>query len=116
MSVATSTLYMFLANHAAQAVTDHNNHVFVTAYNIQWYITPLYIQKMILFLLQKGTKDFTLTIGGIFVGSLECFATMKDLLMQLQHTYDKLKDENEYAIVEKYSYNAKYYTVILTRL
>ncbi|XP_067215141.1 uncharacterized protein [Linepithema humile] len=76
MSVATSTLYMFLANHAAQAVTDHNNHVFVTAYNVQWYIAPLQIQKIILFLLQKGAKDYILNVGGIFDASLECFATL----------------------------------------
>lgn len=34
--------------------------------------------------------------------------------MQLQHIYNNLKDECESAIIEKYSYNAKWYTVILT--
>jgi len=39
---------------------------------------------------------------------------MKDLLAQLQHIYNHLRDKNEYAIVEKYGHIAKRYTVILT--
>jgi len=38
---------------------------------------------------------------------------MKELLVQLQYIYNELKDENEYAIIEKYGYNAKYLTIIL---
>jgi len=30
--------------------------------------------------------------------------------MQLQHVYDKLKDEKEIAIIKKYGYNVKRYT------
>ncbi|XP_067216128.1 odorant receptor 43a-like isoform X2 [Linepithema humile] len=76
LSVILCVLYMFIGHSAAQMVIDHNSHVFVTAYNIQWYIAPLYIQKMILFVLQKGSKDLTLSIGGIFFASLECFASL----------------------------------------
>jgi len=46
-------------------------------YNVPWYQAPLYIQKLILFLLQRGSKAFTLKAGGVFVGSLECFASVK---------------------------------------
>ncbi|XP_067215143.1 uncharacterized protein [Linepithema humile] len=74
--VASNISYMFLANIMGQYITDHNHHVFVTAYNVQWYTAPLHVQKMILFLLQKGTKDFTLSVGGLFVASIECFATL----------------------------------------
>lgn len=42
-----------------------------------WYIAPLRTQKLILFLLQHGTKNFTILLGGIFVGSLEGFAAVK---------------------------------------
>ncbi|XP_024882727.1 uncharacterized protein LOC112461641 [Temnothorax curvispinosus] len=45
-------------------------------YNAQWYAAPLQIQKMILFLLQRGTKAFTMNINGLFVGSLEGAATL----------------------------------------
>ncbi|KAH0948755.1 Or9e92 [Eciton burchellii] len=68
--------YMFLAHYTGQDVTNHNNYVIAAAYDTQWYIAPLHIQKLILFLLQRGTKDFTLNIGGLLIASLECFATL----------------------------------------
>jgi len=46
-------------------------------YNVQWYKAPLRAQKMILFILLRGNKSFTLNIAGMFVISLECFATVK---------------------------------------
>ncbi|XP_071560221.1 uncharacterized protein [Temnothorax nylanderi] len=74
--VTSTILYMFIANYVGQDIIDHTNHVFVTAYSVQWYLAPLQIQRMILFLLQRGAKNFTLGIGGLFIGSLECFATL----------------------------------------
>ncbi|XP_077280788.1 uncharacterized protein LOC143907737 [Temnothorax americanus] len=71
-----TVVYMFIANYIGQNVTDHNNHVFSTAYNVQWYGAPIHIQKMILFLLQKETKEFTLSVGKLFHASIECFATL----------------------------------------
>lgn len=47
-----------------------------------WYIAPLRIQKLILFLLQYGTKNFNIVIGGIFVGSLEGFATVMNIVIK----------------------------------
>ncbi|KYM96664.1 hypothetical protein ALC62_12711 [Cyphomyrmex costatus] len=46
-------------------------------YNVQWYIAPLHIQRIILILLQRGVKTFTLSVGGLFIGSLECCATVR---------------------------------------
>ncbi|XP_024869606.1 uncharacterized protein LOC112453224 isoform X1 [Temnothorax curvispinosus] len=71
-----TVVYMFIANYIGQNITDHNNHVFSTAYNVQWYRAPIHIQKMILFLLQKETKEFTLSVGKLFHASIECFATL----------------------------------------
>ncbi|XP_077280089.1 uncharacterized protein LOC143907288 isoform X1 [Temnothorax americanus] len=68
--------YMFVGNYFGQEIMDHNDNVFVTVYNVQWYVAPLPIQKMILFLLQRGTKAFTMNIAGLFVGSLEGAATL----------------------------------------
>jgi len=48
-------------------------------YNVPWYRTPLHIQKLILFLLQRGSKAFTWNIGGIFTLSLECFASVNTI-------------------------------------
>ncbi|XP_025270191.1 uncharacterized protein LOC112639656 isoform X1 [Camponotus floridanus] len=74
--VTVSVLYMFLANYVAQVIMDHNNDIFATVYDVKWHAAPLHIQKLLLFLLQRGAKDFTLSVGGLFVGSLECFATL----------------------------------------
>ncbi|XP_025270189.1 uncharacterized protein LOC112639655 [Camponotus floridanus] len=74
--VVIGILKMFIANYVTQNVTDHNNDVFATVYDVQWHVTPLQIQKVILFLLQRGAKDFTLGAGGLFVGSLECFTML----------------------------------------
>ncbi|XP_039311525.1 uncharacterized protein LOC105198351 isoform X2 [Solenopsis invicta] len=74
--VLATVLYMFIANYMGQIVTDHNNHIFSTAYNVQWYRAPIHIQRMILFLLQRETREFTINIGGLFNASMECFATL----------------------------------------
>ncbi|XP_071579170.1 uncharacterized protein [Temnothorax nylanderi] len=75
--------YMFVANYIAQEIMDHNNNVFVTVYNVQWYVAPLQIQKMILFLLQRGTKTFTMNIAGLFVGSLEGAAMVRRISFKI---------------------------------
>ncbi|XP_025270159.1 uncharacterized protein LOC109609776 isoform X2 [Camponotus floridanus] len=68
-------LYMFLSNYIGQHVTDHNHDIFVTVYNIRWYVAPLHIQRMVLFLLQRKSKEFILNVG-LFVVSIEFFATL----------------------------------------
>lgn len=45
-------------------------------YRVKWYATPLRIQRIILFLLLKGAKNYTLSVG-LFIPSLECFATVR---------------------------------------
>ncbi|XP_019889728.1 uncharacterized protein LOC105286930 isoform X2 [Ooceraea biroi] len=71
------SMYLFFGNYMGQHITDHNNHVFATVYNVQWYMYPLHVQKLMLFLLQRGGREFHLTCGGLFVASFECFATVK---------------------------------------
>ncbi|KAH0944522.1 Or9e49 [Eciton burchellii] len=68
--------YMFIGNYVGQKITDYNNDIFFTAYNIQWYTASLNVQKVILFLLQRGSRIFTLKVGGLFTASLECFASI----------------------------------------
>jgi len=41
------------------------------------------------------------------------YCKIKELLTQFQYMHDELKDENEIAIAEEYSYNARRYTAIL---
>ncbi|XP_070523055.1 uncharacterized protein [Cardiocondyla obscurior] len=83
-------IYMFISNYIGQNIIDHNNdkiikqkflikcvYVHIDRYTAQWYESPLQIQKMILFLLQKGIKEFTLNVGGLFNASMECFAMVR---------------------------------------
>ncbi|XP_072765425.1 uncharacterized protein [Anoplolepis gracilipes] len=65
-----------IGNFAGQQIIDHNNDVFATAYNIEWYTTSLSVQKMILFLLQRSIKPFNINIAGLIIGSLENAATL----------------------------------------
>ncbi|KAH0944514.1 Or9e36 [Eciton burchellii] len=69
-------IYMFLINSAGQEIIDCSSYAFNTAYNISWYQAPLHIQKMILFLLLRSNKTFTLNMGGLFMLSIESFATL----------------------------------------
>ncbi|XP_011863550.1 PREDICTED: uncharacterized protein LOC105559673 isoform X2 [Vollenhovia emeryi] len=69
-------MYMFFCNLQGQIVTDHYNHIFTAAYNVQWYKTPLHMQRMILFLLQIGIKEYYLNVGGVFDASIEGFAML----------------------------------------
>ncbi|KAH0946912.1 hypothetical protein HN011_007318 [Eciton burchellii] len=69
-------LYMFFANFLGQHITDHNNEVYDAAYNIRWYMCPLYIQRLILLVIQRKAKEFHLTCGGLFIASFECFAML----------------------------------------
>ncbi|XP_077264111.1 uncharacterized protein LOC143898473 [Temnothorax americanus] len=69
-------LFLFISNSLGQNMTDYNNYVFDTVYRVEWYVTPLHIQRIILFLLLKGAKIFTMNVGGLFTPSLECFAML----------------------------------------
>ncbi|XP_070523051.1 odorant receptor 9a-like, partial [Cardiocondyla obscurior] len=69
-------IYMYLANLMGQIVIDHNNQVFDTAYNVDWFKTPVHVQKMILFLLQRRSKEFALNVGGVYDASIQNFATL----------------------------------------
>ncbi|RLU24223.1 hypothetical protein DMN91_004433 [Ooceraea biroi] len=74
-------IMLFLSNYVGQEVIDYSNHVYVITYNVSWYLAPLHIQKLILFLLQRSHKIFTLSAGGLFTASLECFATLVKVSM-----------------------------------
>ncbi|XP_011860674.1 PREDICTED: uncharacterized protein LOC105557894 [Vollenhovia emeryi] len=75
--IGIQLVYALIGNYLAQEITDNNNNIFVVMYDVQWYVAPLQIQKMILFVLQRGAKVFTMNIAGIFIGSLEGAATVR---------------------------------------
>ncbi|XP_011704699.1 PREDICTED: uncharacterized protein LOC105459992 [Wasmannia auropunctata] len=72
-------IYMFIANYIGQKVIDYNNELFqlICSYNGLWYAAPLPTQKLLLFILLREKKHIVLSVFGILIGSLECFAKVK---------------------------------------
>ena len=56
------------------------NIFFIFRYNTLWYLAPLSIQKLLLFLMQNSLKTHTLIIGHFYVTSLEGFSTVINIL------------------------------------
>lgn len=54
---------------------------------MQWYVAPVQVQKLILFLMLRNTKHFGLVIGGIYVASLEGFITVRKFITNNQCKY-----------------------------
>ncbi|XP_025270104.1 uncharacterized protein LOC109610098 [Camponotus floridanus] len=81
---------------------------FIVLFNI--LMTSIIFQLMS-FVTLKCTPDLIINVLSSFLFSMP---TIKDLLMQLQDIYDRLKDKNEIDIVKEYSYNAKRFTIVLT--
>ncbi|XP_026823635.1 uncharacterized protein LOC105280162 isoform X6 [Ooceraea biroi] len=72
-------------NYIGQAITDHYNYMFSSAYNVRWYVAPIHVQRLMLFLLQAGTKSYNVKFGGLYTISLESFASVK--LLYILNTY-----------------------------
>ncbi|XP_029175827.1 odorant receptor 4-like [Nylanderia fulva] len=67
---------MFLMNYIGQEIIDHSNDVYSMIYSSQWYTAPLHAQKLLFFMLQRSSKSVEINVSGLFVVSLECFATL----------------------------------------
>jgi len=80
-------------------------------YNVPWYLASLRVQKMILFLLQKSTKVFNVNIAGLFVGSLEGAATVRDILIKLSIDYIHIL-KKRYVTFQLLSTSISYFTVL----
>ncbi|XP_018378464.1 PREDICTED: uncharacterized protein LOC108771068 [Trachymyrmex cornetzi] len=68
--------YLFFCNYVGQEVIDHSSDIFYKTYNIQWYMAPLKVQYLLLFVMRRSMRCCTLMIGGLFIPSLEGFATL----------------------------------------
>ncbi|KYQ53618.1 hypothetical protein ALC60_01688, partial [Trachymyrmex zeteki] len=71
---------MFVFNFVGQSFSDHSAEIFNAAYNTMWYLAPISIQKLLLFVMQNSLKTNTLTLGHIYVTSLEGFSTVINTL------------------------------------
>ncbi|EZA48247.1 hypothetical protein DMN91_010359 [Ooceraea biroi] len=76
ISVIGHLVYIFVASYVGQKIIDYNNDLFKLAYNTSWYLMPVSSQKLILFLMQKTSRDFYFMIGLIFVAKMESSTTL----------------------------------------
>ncbi|KAL0126408.1 hypothetical protein PUN28_005052 [Cardiocondyla obscurior] len=74
-------LFLFLGNYYGQKITDCNNEVFYTVYNVQWYDAPVKIQKLFLFIMQNTTTPYILNIGNLIFASVEGFFKLVSMSM-----------------------------------
>ncbi|XP_071567606.1 uncharacterized protein [Temnothorax nylanderi] len=70
-------LIMFIANYYGQKLTDYNNEIFNTAYNVKWYKAPIKMQKLLLFIMQSTTTPYVLNIGYLLSASVEGFSKVE---------------------------------------
>ncbi|XP_018372346.1 PREDICTED: uncharacterized protein LOC108767123 [Trachymyrmex cornetzi] len=68
--------YIFFGNYTSQKLIDQSTDVFYKIYVSQWYDAPLHAQKLLLFMMQQTIKGTAISVGGIFIPSLEGFATI----------------------------------------
>ncbi|XP_026826458.1 uncharacterized protein LOC105286198 isoform X4 [Ooceraea biroi] len=99
VSVIVISIYVFLSNVFGQHITDHNNEIYAAAYNIQWYLCPNHVQRLIVLLLQRKAKQFHITCGGMFIASYECFATVNvsksnDVLLYSHAFHTKIRKKH----------------------
>ncbi|XP_014482172.1 PREDICTED: uncharacterized protein LOC106748295 [Dinoponera quadriceps] len=71
--------YIFLGNYTGQKLIDYSMGMFYKIYESQWYVAPLHAQKLLLFMMQRSIKSISIRLGGIFVPSLEGFATITSM-------------------------------------
>ncbi|EFN85018.1 hypothetical protein EAI_14348 [Harpegnathos saltator] len=68
--------YIFFCNYIGQEVIDHSGDIFYKIYNARWYASSLKAQKLLLLVMQRSMRHCTIIMGGLFVPSLEGFATV----------------------------------------
>ncbi|XP_072744243.1 uncharacterized protein [Anoplolepis gracilipes] len=78
--IACHFLFLILGNFFGQEFINSDSYFHQTICNTKWYNTPLKVQKLILFLLQKTTKSYKLDAGGMFSPCFEGLITTISLL------------------------------------
>ncbi|KAL6264372.1 hypothetical protein P5V15_004484 [Pogonomyrmex californicus] len=71
--------YMFFCNYVGQELIDHSSDVFYKTYNLRWYVIPLKAQKLLLLVMQRSMRHCTIVLGGLFIMSLQGFATIASM-------------------------------------
>ncbi|RLU17506.1 hypothetical protein DMN91_009741 [Ooceraea biroi] len=71
----TCFMYMFITSFLVQSYSEHSILILKSTYDTLWYVAPVPIQKLFLFM-QTSIKAHMLVLGGLFVFSMEGFSTI----------------------------------------
>ncbi|KAL0126382.1 hypothetical protein PUN28_005047 [Cardiocondyla obscurior] len=69
-------IYLFLGNYVGQILIDHSADIFQNIYITRWQSAPLQAQKLLPIIMQRSMKSCKMVVGGMFIPSLEGFATV----------------------------------------
>ncbi|XP_012541789.2 uncharacterized protein LOC105839789 [Monomorium pharaonis] len=69
-------IYLLVGNYVGQILIDHSVSIFQNIYITRWQGAPLQVQKLLLMIMQRSMKSCKMVVGGMFVPSLEGFATL----------------------------------------
>ncbi|XP_039311564.1 uncharacterized protein LOC105197954 isoform X1 [Solenopsis invicta] len=74
--ISVYLIYLFTLNYCGQILIDNGLNFFEATYNGLWYAAPLSIQKLLLFVMQRGRIPLTLTYYDLITSSIDGFATV----------------------------------------
>ncbi|XP_026828767.1 uncharacterized protein LOC105287134 isoform X1 [Ooceraea biroi] len=96
--------YFFFVNYLGQKVIDHSGNIFHKTYNAQWYVAPVKVQKLLWLVMQRSLRHCTNVVGGLFVPSLEGFASVK---FRKQHHLSNI-------FQQKFKFSSRYFVFQIT--
>ncbi|XP_025160113.1 uncharacterized protein LOC112589781 isoform X1 [Harpegnathos saltator] len=70
-------IYLFAANYSGQLIVDHGNELFNAIYKSLWYVAPVTMQRLLLFMMRCNIKGCKLCANNLFIASLEGFTTVR---------------------------------------
>ncbi|KYQ47767.1 hypothetical protein ALC60_13192 [Trachymyrmex zeteki] len=68
--------YLFICNYMGQKIIDSSTEFFRKIYDTQWYMAPVQMQKLLLFVMQRSIKSCNFIVGDLYCVSLELFTTL----------------------------------------
>ncbi|KYM85488.1 hypothetical protein ALC53_04731, partial [Atta colombica] len=90
--------YLFICNYMGQKIIDSSTGIFRKTYDTQWYVAPVQMQKLLLFMMQRSMKSCNFIVGDLYCVSLELFTTVTcimDVIINLTSVYSFLQN-NEF--------------------
>ncbi|XP_072744267.1 uncharacterized protein [Anoplolepis gracilipes] len=106
-------VYMFINNFVAQRITNCSADIFYKTCELPWYSVSIRNQKLLQFIMQRSMKSCKFTML-FFDASLERFASIRNVMDQVQRDWNILSNAQEIEIIQKYWAIGRFITLITT--